>query len=218
MKPSFELRVANGINSLAAVMIPMLTLILAFIIHASTLIYRALPDDMVIEFKLVASAALGFSMVLPLLLTAVNSELLPKWYSNNNWVGFPMLFGVFTIIMTLFFFDVFEAKGKSMSWYFLNVFISLFFGLIDYLYVFLFVAKYKETTNREMESKLQEDYKMKYQQLESKHQQLKHNSKQLKEDSAQYNELLKQLTCKYCGEVKTISSIKSHQARCSKRA
>ncbi len=126
MKSTRELIFSNFLNSLTAVLVPMMVLLFAFIIDASVLFYRALPNDMSVYLKYPASGALGFSIAFPLLLTAVNSELLPAWIKGNKWVGFPMLFALFTVIMTLLFFEIFSVKGKTWDWYFLICFLSLF--------------------------------------------------------------------------------------------
>ncbi len=203
---------AKFLNSLTAIVIPMIILLFAFVIDASVLFYRAFPTDMPEALKLVASSFLGFAIAFPLLLTAVNRKLLAKFGET-----FPIVFAVFSAIMTAFFFDVFAAEGKDLSWYWLVGFLSVFVGLIDYLYAHLFVEKFAIEVVEELASDQLAVMTSAFNVLDRKYSQLEHSAAQLKDKSSQYDALRLQLTCKYCKTVKSPGTISSHQSNCKKK-
>ena len=202
----------------------MIVLLVAFIIDAGVLFYRAFPE-MPFYLKLPASIFMGFAVAFPLLVTSVNSKLLPKAKSG---FGFPELFGIFSAVMTLFFFDFFSfPAGKPLSWYALVIFLSVFVGLIDYLYAHLFVLKNNEERdylhykglydsqleiNAGLSAKLSEASKS----LKNTEHNLKESDKALNQITVELNEVKKELTCDYCGHLsKTYSAHRNHVNRCS---
>ncbi|MEL6558364.1 MAG: hypothetical protein AAFQ94_09280 [Bacteroidota bacterium] len=211
------------LNSIKAVLIPMIVLLVAFIIDAGVLFYRAFPE-MPLYLKLPASIFMGFAVAFPLLVTSVNSKLLPK---AKNGFGFPELFGIFSAIMTLFFFDFFSfPEGKPVSWYTLVMFLSVFVGLIDYLYAHLFVLKNKEENDHqhykglyESQLEINETLNGKFSeaknQLKEATQSLNEYDDTLSELNQKLNEMKKELTCEHCGHLsKTYSAHRNHVNRC----
>lgn len=214
-----EERIAKFLTSLKAVLIPMLMLQGALIIDAAILVHRSFPE-IPAPFKIVASALLGFALAFPLLLSSVNSYILKDlrvlWFT----ISFPMLFAGFTVFMSLLFFRAFDPQPTwNMSNYILVYFLSIFFGLIEYLYADLFVKKNQQ---RIKDLHLKEGFA----ELQVKHSELKINFHELKEDQVQlkkaytqlnqdYAKLKEQVVCKHCGhESDTLSKAKYHQTNC----
>ena len=197
------MKFSKFLTSLIAVIIPMMILLAAFVIDAGVLFYRAFPE-MPYGFKIAASAFLGFALAFPLLLTAVNSELLPKW----KWLDFPKIFAVFTAVMTAMFFDVFQTTGKHWSWYVLVGFLSIGLGLIDWLYAYLFIRKYQLESD-------QVDYKAKYEKVRDTPRQLSEAQALLISARTELKEYKKMLTCPHCGKLsKSHSAHRNHVTRC----
>lgn len=185
--------ISDFLTSISAVILPMLLLLVAFVIDAGVLFYRVLPD-MPLLLKLSASAFLGFALSFPLLIAAVNSRILPR----IGWFGFPELFAIFSAFMTALFFDVFTPQDAHWSWYVLVAFLSVFLGLIDYLYAYLFIEKYRRANATDKKLALLEK-------LQPEHDQLKaafnEQSAALKAAQTALKEYHRQLTCKHCGQL-----------------
>ncbi|MEQ8628080.1 hypothetical protein [Ekhidna sp.] len=195
------------LKSLTAVIIPMMILLAAFVIDAGVLFYRAFPY-MPDGLRLAASAFLGFALAFPLLLTAINSKLLPTTTIKGKHVGFPELFAVFTAFMTAMFFDVFNAEGKHWSWYVLVAFLSIGLGLVDWLYASLFV-------NKDYQENEQIDYKEKYEAIAHTPGELSECKKTLEETRKALIECKKRISCRHCGEPqKSYSALRTHEGRC----
>jgi|GEM_PF-5189891 len=214
------MKLPKFLNSLQAIMIPMLILILGFWIDASVLFYRAFAGALVDALRYPASIFLGFAVALPLLLTAINNPILPGLQIGTKKIGFPELFGIFTILMVLMFFDFFNPeKTHPASWYYLVLFLSLFLGLIDYLYAYLYVSKYKLS---QIDWKAQwftmarrtVTYRQKLKRTTAK---LSEYQTKLSEASHELNEYRQSLTCPHCGHIpekKSYSAHRNHVTRC----
>ncbi len=211
-------------------MTPMLMLIMAVWIESGILFYRALKDSMEDPFRWAASILFGFSVAMPILLTSIHTEILPGVKIAGKKIGFPELFGLFSTILVLMLFDVFATRERHVSWYVLVGFLSVFIGLIDYLYAHLYVGKQKAdsdeiNTQRELEHKttMLEDAQL---QLEEYHEKLleatkRHKASQLRLNEAheKLNEIEEKFTCPYCKEVLEIkpgNALKNHKHRCDK--
>lgn len=207
-----SLTIPKFLTSITAVVVPMLVLLFAFIINTSVLYHRALPEDMSELLRLAASGLLGFALAFPLILTAVNSQLLSGF---KIWkIGFPETFGVFTAFMTALFFDVFNNPGAPWHWFVLVGFISVLHGLIDYLYAYLFIKKYQEETTEQKAAEM-------IKQLIPENEQLKKQNAEIEKLLSEANKLLseyqKQLTCKHCGTLipEGFSALRNHiQRKC----
>ena len=215
--------IAKFLNSLEAILIPMLILLVAFVIDAGVLFHRILPEDMNKDLKLFAAIMLGIAVAFPLLLTSVNSELLRKKYN----MGFPEIFGFCSFFMTLLFFEVFSENIKFFNWYLTTCFMCLLLGLIDYLYADLFVKKYnqiKETKNQ------QQDYQWLLQKNESiskdllkyksainkSKEELVRTKEELTETKASLIEMNERLTCPHCNTLqKSVSTYRNHIGNCT---
>ncbi|GAA4273737.1 hypothetical protein U6A24_02630 [Aquimarina gracilis] len=214
--------IAKFLNSLEAILIPMLILLIAFIVDAGVLFYRVLPEYMNENLKLFASIMLGIAVAFPLLLTSVNSNLLKHKYK----VGFPEIFGFCSFFMTLLFFDVFSAEIKPLNWYLTTVFMCLLLGLIDYLYADLFVKKYNQIYNLELQ---QQDYeKLKDENesilkdldksdlvLQQSKEELSKTKESLQRTISSLEEANEKLTCPHCGQLqKSVSAYRNHIGNC----
>ncbi len=214
--------IAKFLNSLEAILIPMLILLIAFIVDAGVLFYRVLPKDMNKDLKLFASIMLGIAVAFPLLLTSVNSNLLKHKYK----IGFPEIFGFCSFFMTLLFFDVFSAEIKSFNWYLTSVFMCLLLGLIDYLYADLFVKKYNQIKN--LEQQLLDFQKLKDQNesllkeldksglvLQKSKEELFQTKENLQRTTGSLEEANEKLTCPYCSQLqKSVSAYRNHIGGC----
>ncbi|WP_282079572.1 hypothetical protein [Aquimarina algiphila] len=214
--------IAKFLNSLEAILIPMLILLIAFIVDAGVLFYRVLPKDMNEDLKLFASIMLGIAVAFPLLLTSVNSDLLKHKYK----IGFPEIFGFCSFFMTLLFFDVFSADVKSFNWYLTSVFMCLLLGLIDYLYADLFVKKYNQINN--LEQQLLDFQKLKDQSeslsneldksdlvLQQSKEELSQTKESLQRTIESLEEANEKLTCPYCRQLqKSVSAYRNHLGGC----
>ncbi len=214
--------IAKFLNSLEAILIPMLILLIAFIVDAGVLFYRVLPEYMNENLKLFASVMLGIAVAFPLLLTSVNSNLLKHKYK----VGFPEIFGFCSFFMTLLFFDVFSAETKPFNWYLTTIFMCLLLGLIDYLYADLFVKKYNQISNLEQQQqdyeKLKDENKRLLKDLDKSDLVLKQSKEELSitKESLQstmdsLEEANEKLTCPHCGKLqKSVSAYRNHIGNC----
>lgn len=215
--------IAKFLNSLEAILIPMLILLIAFIVDAGVLFYRVLPEYMNENLKLFASIMLGVAVAFPLLLTSVNSDLLKHKYK----IGFPEIFGFCSFFMTLLFFDVFSADIKPFNWYLTTVFMCLLLGLIDYLYADLFVKKYNQINNQERKKddyhKLKEENQglvkeldMSSLVLQKSQEELSKTKKSLERTKSSLEEANDKLTCPYCSQLqKSVSTYRNHLGRCT---
>lgn len=214
--------IAKFLNSLEAILIPMLILLVAFIVDAGVLFYRVLPEYMNENLKLFASVMLGIAVAFPLLLTSVNSNLLKHKYK----VGFPEIFGFCSFFMTLLFFDVFSAETKPFNWYLTTIFMCLLLGLIDYLYADLFVKKYNQINNLEQQQldyeKLKDENKSLLNDLDKSGLVLQKSKEELSKTKESLERIMesleeanKKLTCPYCGQLqKSVSSYRNHLGGC----
>ncbi len=214
--------IAKFLNSLEAILIPMLILLVAFIVDAGVLFYRVLPEYMNENLKLFASIMLGIAVAFPLLLTSVNSNLLKHKYK----IGFPEIFGFCSFFMTLLFFDVFSADIKSFNWYLTSVFMCLLLGLIDYLYADLFVKKYNQIHNLEQQQIDYEKLKNKNESLvkeldesslflEKSKGELSKTKESLQRTMGSLEEANEKLTCPYCSQLqKSVSTYRNHLGGC----
>ena len=214
--------IAKFLNSLEAILIPMLILLVAFIVDAGVLFHRVLPNYMDENLKMVASIMLGIAVAFPLLLTSVNSNLLKHKYK----VGFPEIFGFCSFFMTLLFFDVFSTETKSFNWYLTTVFMCLLLGLIDYLYADLFVKKYNQIKNVEQQQlnykKLKDENESLIKDLDQSNLVLEQTKKELYKTKESLHRTMngleeanEKLTCPYCSQLqKSVSSYRNHLGPC----
>ncbi|TPN86079.1 hypothetical protein [Aquimarina algicola] len=214
--------IAKFLNSLEAILIPMLILLIAFVVDAGVLFYRVLPIDMNKDLKLFAAIMLGIAVAFPLLLTSVNSKLLKQKYN----IGFPEIFGFCSFFMTLLFFDVFSEQIKSFNWYLTTVFMCLLLGLIDYLYAHLFVKKYNQINESERQKthylelqqesvSIHQDLKKSNEVLEKYHKELNETKTGLKEAIERLQQANEKLTCPHCSELqKSVSAYRNHIGAC----
>lgn len=109
------------------------------IIDTATLLYTSFPPYMLEWTKIVASVVGSVTIEGFLLMISVNMYLLEKSYGKKT---IPFIFGIFSTIMTLFFFETFNEYDLVITSK--KIFVSLIFGSINYLLSEVFVEKWKE--------------------------------------------------------------------------
>lgn len=217
-----EKRIAEFFTSLGAVILPMVILLAALVIDGAVLLFKSFPADIPFGIKLAACVLLGFAIAWSLLLTSVNSGLLKRW--NTEWfsIGFPEVFGLCTVAMSLFFFDVWNLPAEThWSKPLLMVFLSVLFGVVEYLYCFIFVAKLREKHSEESFEKLYEqahyDLQVALARVENSRQYIKELQEGVESTDKELSEYKRVLTCAHCGTVSaSISTHRRHVGRCEK--
>ncbi|WP_281990537.1 hypothetical protein [Aquimarina aggregata] len=199
--------VENFLNSIYAVTIPMLLLIVSFSIKLSALFYTAFQIP-VPEFKLVASILLGITGSLCLLIISVNAKL----FETN---AFPIVFAVFSGVILLFAFKVIHEDVLSWPEYAKRSFLSVFLATIEYMFSKMFVRKYEEhnqNVNRKVElAALKEKFAKVQKELTRTANELTRTKEELKKVHTEF-------PCKHnCGAVlSSIGNKKKHEASCPK--
>tara|TARA_R110001606_G_scaffold321004_2_gene467861 strand:- start:21 stop:677 length:657 start_codon:yes stop_codon:yes gene_type:complete len=210
-----ETRIAKFLTSLGAVIVPMLIIQAALWIDGAFLLWQSFPA--IPEFiRIAAAVLLGFGLCFPLLLTSVNSELLKPLAT----IDFPKIFGLVTVVLSLLFFDVFRVD-KDTTYYATRVFLSLLLGLVEYLYSFLFVAKWKEKRKEETFEEQYDDLIVRHHELTSEAKDFvkQNNLLRVKLEAAQttLNGLLSALRCPHCAhQSDTPGAHRYHVKTCAK--
>lgn len=195
------MKLEKFINSLRAVTIPMLLIILAFTIKIAALLYSVfeIPNQ---SFKISASVLLAIALSLTLMTVSVNSYLFKKQY-------FPVTFAVCSGVMMLFVFKVIEEDSHHWTWYSKRIFLSIFLAFVEYTYSKLFVKKYQEQRDT---IKLEEDHKsllVDYSGLQSQIKSFKESMSSQQESIDNLSQYQKALRCKKCKKQHTsVSSFK----------
>jgi len=179
-----------------------------------------------VNFRVAVSVLSGFSIAVAILLTSIHTEILPKLSIRKKDIGFPEMFGIFSVFLMLMVFDVFGDDPKNphkTNWYLLVIFLSIFRGLIDYLYAHLYVGKQKADNQEESavaELKRKEDEFTEAQMRLTEYQEsIIDATLKLKEAHKRLEEYQAAFTCPHCGKVsktKTHSALKNHVNRCDK--
>jgi cell division protein FtsB len=110
------------------------------VIETATLLYHSYPAIMHPNLKVIAAAFGSITIESFLLMICVNIYLLKNRFGEH---GLPVVFGIFSTIMTLFFMDAFSPQATAVV-VCMRVFVSVLFGLINYLLGEIFTKKYKE--------------------------------------------------------------------------
>ena len=199
--------VENFLNSIYAVTIPMLLLVIAFSIKLSALFYTVF-EIPVPELRLAASILLGITVSLTLLSVSVNAKL----FETN---AFPIVFAVCSGVMLLFVFKVIHEDLLSWSEYAKRSFLSALLATVEYVFSKMFVEKYKEhdeNANRTVELKqLKEEFDKVQSELLRITSELTRTKEELKKVHTEF-------PCKHnCGAVlSSIGNKKKHEASCPK--
>lgn len=209
MKTSIE----DFLNSLRAVTVPMLLLIVSFSIKLSALFYDSF-EIQVEAFKIAASILMAIAASLTLLTVSVNSQL----FNTNK---FPLIFAICTGIIMLFVFKVIGEQNYHWSEYVKRIFLSIFLAITEYVYSKLFIRKYNENKDtiqlQEEHKELQLDYHRTLTELGSTKDELQENSQELNKTKVELDKFLKEFSCKHCGHIEmSKSNLKKHAADCIK--
>ncbi|HTF80096.1 MAG TPA: hypothetical protein VL947_00170 [Cytophagales bacterium] len=136
------IQVAKYINSIQFVVICILCFQTMLVIDTATLLYTSFPDYMNTWAKAVAACVGSITIEAFLLMVSVNMYLMSGIYGKRF---IPIMFGVISMVMTLFFMDTFTYSDPVVT--LKRVFISFIFGAINYLLSEIFVKKWQEHLN-----------------------------------------------------------------------
>ncbi len=132
-------KLADWLFSINPVLIGMLSIIVYLILETTALLYAVLPPFVTaVWFRWTLAAFLSISFHLTVLNISVNSEIINR--------GFAVVVAGMAIVLTMFFFQVFDQTGIAR---FQAVTFAAIVGFCGYSYVFLFVEKYKRMLNAE---------------------------------------------------------------------
>ncbi len=203
--------VEDFLNSIYAVTLPMLLLILAFAIKLSALFYTVF-EIPVPELKLSASILLAIAVSLTLLTVSVNSGL----FETNV---FPILFAICSGVMMLFVFRVISEDALHWSEYVKRSFLSVFLATIEYVYSKLFVMKYKEKLRNDgiNTEELTTSLHQTELRLEEVITRLHQSESKLEEAEEREAYAINHFYCRHCQEeFDTPNACKTHEGRCEK--
>ncbi|KZS41884.1 hypothetical protein AWE51_00110 [Aquimarina aggregata] len=201
--------VEDFLNSIYAVTIPMLLLIISFSIKLSALFYTTFKIP-VPELKLAASILLGITVSLTLLAVSVNAKL----FETN---AFPIVFAVCSGVMLLFVFEVINEDFLPWSEYVKRIFLSVLLATVEYVFSKMFVKKYQET-EKAKERKLEKEnleleiaeHKEELSELKRKVNEIKQAKSELEEEIAKEN----QVCCDECSRVfKNQNAFNAHKCK-----
>lgn len=114
------------------------------VIGTGYVLYTSFPVSMNDTLRLVSCSMGSISIEGFLLMVSVNMYLLSPTYGKK---GIPLIFGLFSMIMTLFLLEAFTTDDPIVTCK--RVFMSLEFGLINYLLSEVFVKKWEEHVKNE---------------------------------------------------------------------
>ena len=223
MKDTLEIKFAKGITSLAAVMVPMILNIIGLAIAGAHLLYTNFPQEGMPEAaKLPSAVLIGAVLATALISVAANKKILKPWHDKHKWIGFPLLLAVFSFVLLLFFFQVFELWAErpvheSMR----KIFLGGLIAFLEYIFAYVFVEKKAETqADIKFETKIAKLQATKKQlettisKLEETNKQLKPTKEKLKSLEQEHAKLVLDLTCRKCGKMKNARSLASHESTC----
>lgn len=218
MEETRELRFAKAITSLTAVMVPMIIIILGLAITGAHLIYHSFPVNMDEWQKIPGAVFLGIALALAFLTVLGNKDLLVVLKDSREWSVIVVVLAIFDAFLLMIFFEVFEKWDQLASFELVRkIFISCLISFLVFIFVTIFIQKKKQSTQEVKHETKIRNLLATNKQLETTNNQFNDKLKQYRKDSEQLKKLLPQITCRYCKEVKSVGSIKSHESRCEKR-
>lgn len=137
-------RIAKYFNSIDYVVVCVCLFQIMLIIDTATLLYTSFPVIMNEYAKITASCFGAVTIEAFLLMVSVNLYLFHGSYGIKS---IPIIFGIFSMLMTLFFMDTFTDSDLVVTYK--RVFISFIFGTINYLLCEVFVKKWQEHNKNE---------------------------------------------------------------------
>jgi uncharacterized membrane protein len=203
--------VGEYFNSLEAIIILMLLILIAGAFISHVLFYRAFPNDMLEHQKIIASWLFAAVWEFTVLLTAANKDLLPK--------NATLIFAVCSGIILLFFVNAFDPHlHQSASSWSQSCFAAILFGVLNYMYSELFVKKWQQIKSKDLDSKVIElesvvnEFSIKLNQAEAA---LNETEAKLIHFEQLEQERIKELTCPHCHNFQeTYGRLVAHKGHC----
>jgi len=132
---SFFEKIAESLFTLPPIMIGMFAMYAYLVYESQALLITQLPDTIIGWQREAAAWFLSVAIHLTILVTAANSKLVHQ--------AFPVAFAMAGYFITTLFFDAWNF-GKTRQDIFVSQLFSLLIAVINYLFVYLFVGKWKE--------------------------------------------------------------------------
>jgi methyl-accepting chemotaxis protein len=195
--------IARSLTTLMPVIIGMFAITAYLIFESADLISARLPESMTGWTRIVASYFVAIGLHLTVLNTAINSRLVGRLYA--------FLFAIAAFLITAIYFDAFGHAGKTATEILFGYLISIFIGLANFVYVDLFVAKWKEHLgNLDLEKQLakaNEELMMTHKELTTANEQLKFTYESLEKSNEELTVAQRDLT--FANDQLTVESQKS---------
>ena len=220
---NFFEKVADSLFTLPPIMIGMFAMYGYLVYESHALLITQLPESLIGWQRHTAAWFLSVAIHLTILTTAANSQLVHR--------AFPLLFALAGYFITTLFFEAWNWDTSQKNYrqgIFVSQLFSVLIAVINYLFVYLFVGKYKElkgeqqekhallqakqevvnyqqaaTSAEEQLSKLKEEYLVCKQTLETSQQALTRAQRQLEQQQQAHREALQLVhehrMCHRCG-------------------
>ena len=207
---NFFEKIADSLFTLPPIMVGMFAMYGYLVYESHALLITQLPESLIGWQRHTAAWFLSMAIHLTILTTAANSQLVHR--------AFPLLFALAGYFITTLFFEAWNWDSSQENYrqgIFVNQLFSVLIAVINYLFVYLFVGKYKElkgeqaelhalqqarqevvnfkqaaTSAEEQLSKLKEEYIVCNQALETSQQVLTRAQRQIEQQQQAHREAL----------------------------
>lgn len=198
---SFFEKIAESLFTLPPIMIGMFAMYAYLVYESQALLIAQLPDTIIGWHRVAAAWFLSVAIHLTILTTAANSKLVHR--------AFPVAFAVAGYFITTLFFDAWNWTAPRFDQARQDIFVSQLFSLliavINYLFVYLFVGKWKELKGQQADkqalqqaeetaTKLRVEVTTAHQSLTTLQQQLTRRNEELTENKQALTKLQQTLT------------------------
>ena len=143
---NFFEKVADSLFTLPPIMIGMFAMYGYLVYESHALLIVQLPDTLIGWPRHTAAWFLSVAIHLTILTTAANSQLVHR--------AFPLLFALAGYFITTLFFETWQWDASQENYrqgIFVSQLFSILIAVINYLFVYLFVGKYKEMKGEQAE-------------------------------------------------------------------
>jgi hypothetical protein len=145
---NFFEKIADSLFTLPPIMIGMFAMYGYLVYESHALLITQLPDSLIGWQRHTAAWFLSVAIHLTILTTAANSQLVHR--------AFPLLFALAGYFITTLFFEAWQWDEQQENYskgIFVSQLFSVLIAVINYLFVYLFVGKYKELKGEQQELK-----------------------------------------------------------------
>jgi hypothetical protein len=228
MEPNFFDKVAQGITSMAAVIVLMFGIITAMTFFSHTLFIDVFPSSMSDWEKFLATWFMAFGWEYTVLITTVNTRHVHK--------RLPLVMAIFSGVIVLFFIRAFDSSLTLLElvqrW-----FVGLLVAMINYIYAELFYKKWMERQSALAIPSLLDELQAKLNELQSafdeSQRKLKDSESSVIESRSRLNEITRELhelrafkekidaelKCPYCKVMQSShDSLRAHKGHCPKNS